>query len=92
MKRLLGLVVGAVAIAIGASAALAQAPQPQPTPGNPPRQATQAQPIGNLPSALVEIKPGVWVKGQPTKPIFAGMLPIYPEAYDHIHTQDGSQR
>jgi len=88
MNRFLGLLMGAAVIATGASAALAQGPQPQTAPGNQPQQTTQARPVGNLPSALIEIKPGVWVKGQPTKPIFAGMLPIYPEAYDHIHTQD----
>ena len=88
MNRFLGLVIGVAVIATGYSVALAQRPQPQTAPGNQPQQTSQGRLIGNLPSALIEIKPGVWVKGQPIKPIFAGMLPIYPEAYDHIHTQD----
>ena len=74
---------------VSVSVASAQQPQ-QNSPPKPVNMAEGKQ--ANDPGQLTEVRPGVWVRGTPDKPIFAGTALIVPEAYDFVPRQDGGGR
>ncbi len=81
----------AAMVAVGfASMASAQQQQQQSTPPKPVNVAAGTQ--GGNSGFLTEVKPGVWVRGTPDKPIFAGSALIVPEAYDFVLAKDGGSR
>lgn len=82
-SKLVALSVLLLGAAIGPEAVAQTTMQAPPSTAAPAAQAQR--PV--RPSRTVEIteaRPGVWVNGAPSKPIFSGSMPIYPEAYDYM--------